>query len=68
MQRVNLELTSAALLQSIIAESNHDQSGFISDVDIITVYLEHMVRQHSLAGKFCDDFTCHAICVVSLHR
>ena len=51
VQRVNFELTSGALLQSIIGESNHDQAGFISDVDIITVYLEHMVSQHNPTGR-----------------
>ncbi len=51
VQRVNFELTTAALLQSIVTESNHDQSGFVSDVDIITVYLEHMVCQHRPAAN-----------------
>lgn len=46
VQRVNFELTTAALLESIVVESNHDEFGFVSDVDIITVYLEHMVCQH----------------------
>ena len=45
VQRVSFELAIPALLQNIIADSNHGQADFISDADIMTVYLECMVCQ-----------------------
>ena len=46
VQRVSFELALPALMESITADSNHEQADFISDVDVMTVYLECMVSPH----------------------
>ena len=43
VQRVSFELAMPALMQNITADSNHGPADFISDVDVMTVYLECMV-------------------------
>ena len=53
VQRVSFELALPALMESITADSNHGQADFISDVDVMTVYLECMVFPHSPLPACC---------------
>lgn len=50
MQRVSLDIVAPLLLSAVIVESGHQPDAFISDMDMMTIYLEHMVSCLSCTG------------------
>ncbi len=48
VQRCSLELTLHSLLHAAVGLSEHGPKEFLSDSNIMVVYLEHMVRIHQL--------------------
>ena len=60
VQRCSLELTLHSLLHAAVGLSEHGPKEFLSDSNIMVVYLEHMVSTHQhyvhtqQSGTCCD--------------
>lgn len=40
---MSFEIAAPLLLSAVITESGHEANAFISDMDMMTIYLEYMV-------------------------